>query len=325
MTGRRASTQVLRGALSPGLEATLDAYTRYLAAERGLAPATVSAYTADVAALLDHLGRLAGGSPPETLDGLTLAVLRSWLAKQRTTGSKRASMGRRAAAGKSFSAWAHRTGLLAADVGARLTSPRPDKTLPSVLRVDQAAAMLQPRAPAEAAPADRPDPVELRDQAVLELLYASGIRVSELTGLDIADVDRHRRVVRVLGKGSKERVVPFGLPADAAIGAWLERGRAGLCTDESGRALFLGTRGGRLDPRAVRTLVHRRTAAVDGSPELAPHGLRHSAATHLLEGGADLRTVQELLGHASLATTQIYTHVSSERLAAVYRQAHPRA
>jgi integrase/recombinase XerC len=325
MTGRRASTQDLRGALSPGLDATLDAYTRYLAAERGLAAATVTAYTADVASLLDHLGRLAGGRSPDALDGLTLAVMRSWLAKQRTTGSKRASMGRRAAAGKSFSAWAHRTGRLAADVGARLTSPRPDKTLPSVLRVDQAAAMLVPPAPAQAAPADPPDPVGLRDQAVLELLYASGIRVSELTGLDVADIDRHRRVVRVMGKGSKERVVPFGLPADAAIGAWLERGRASLLTDESGRALFLGTRGGRLDPRAVRTLVHRRTAAVDGSPELAPHGLRHTAATHLLEGGADLRTVQELLGHASLATTQIYTHVSSERLAAVYRQAHPRA
>jgi integrase/recombinase XerC len=325
MTGRRASTQDLRDALSPGLEETLDAYTRYLAAERGLAAATVTAYTADVAALLDHLGRLAGGSSPDTLDGLTLAVLRSWLAKQRTTGSKRASMGRRAAAAKSFSAWAHRTGRLAADVGARLTSPRPDKTLPSVLRVDQAAAMLVPRGLAQTAPAEQPDPVELRDQAVLELLYASGIRVSELTGLDIADVDRHRRVVRVFGKGSKERVVPFGLPADAAIGAWLERGRAALRTDESGRALFLGTRGRRMDPRAVRTLVHRRTAAVDGSPELAPHGLRHTAATHLLEGGADLRTVQELLGHASLATTQIYTHVSTERLAAVYRQAHPRA
>jgi integrase/recombinase XerC len=325
MTGRRASTQDLRDELSASLNATLDAYTRYLAAERGLAAATVTAYTADVASLLDHLGRLAGGTSPETLDGLNLAVLRSWLAKQRSTGSTRASMARRASAGKSFSAWAHRTGLLAADVAARLTSPRPDKTLPSVLRVDQAAAMLMPSAAAVEAPTAQPDPVELRDQAVLELLYAAGIRVSELTGLDTTDVDRHRRVVRVLGKGAKERVVPFGLPADAAIGAWLERGRALLRTDESGGALFLGIRGGRMDPRAVRTLVHRRTAAVGGSPELAPHGLRHTAATHLLEGGADLRTVQEMLGHASLATTQIYTHVSTERLAAVYRQAHPRA
>src|SRR6478735_5209380 len=168
MTGRRASTQNLRDALSAPVAATLDAYTRYLAAERGLAAATVTAYTGDVASLLDHLGRLTGGVAPETLDGLTLAVLRSWLAKQRTTGSSRASIGRRAAAGKSFSAWAHRTGRLPADVGARLTSPRPDKTLPSVLRVDQAAAMLTP-APSDAA---HDDPTRLRDQAVLELLYA---------------------------------------------------------------------------------------------------------------------------------------------------------
>jgi len=324
MTGRRASSEDMRAALSAPLAATLDAYGRYLAAERGLAAATVTAYTADVAALLDHLARLAGGPSPDSLDGLTLAVLRSWLAKQRTTGSKRASMGRRAAAGKSFTAWAQRTGRLADDVGARLTSPRPDKTLPSVLRVDQAAAMLAPRVTPDVDVAE-PDPVELRNQAILELLYASGIRVSELTGLDVHDLDRHRRVMRVFGKGSKERVVPFGLPADAAVAAWLERGREALSTDRSGPALFLGSRGRRMDPRAVRTLVHARTAAVDGSPELAPHGLRHTAATHLLEGGADLRTVQELLGHASLATTQIYTHVSAERLAAVYRQAHPRA
>jgi integrase/recombinase XerC len=220
-----------------------------------------------------------------------------------------------------------------------------------VLRVDQAEAMLSPPAgqagshPDDGNPYDTdfddsrsgvgdsgdsdPDSVEvaiaLRDQAILEVLYATGIRVSELTGLDIPDVDRHRRVLRVLGKGSKERVVPFGLPADRAIATWLQSGRDQLSTNASGPSLFLGRRGGRVDPRAVRRLVHQRTAAIGGAPELAPHGLRHTAATHLLEGGADLRTVQELLGHASLATTQIYTHISAERLAAVYRQAHPRA
>ncbi len=186
-----------------------------------------------------------------------------------------------------------------------------------------------PPTTAGVSPNGEPSPVdaalELRNQAILELLYASGVRVSELTGLDTPDVDRHRRVLRVLGKGAKERVVPFGLPADRAVEAWLRHGRDLIRTDESGPALFLGRRGRRMDPRAVRTLVHARTRAVDGSPEIAPHGLRHTAATHLLEGGADLRTVQELLGHASLATTQIYTHVSAERLAAVYRQAHPRA
>jgi integrase/recombinase XerC len=209
-------------------------------------------------------------------------------------------------------------------VGARLTSPRPDETLPSVLRVDQAMALLAGTSPGE--PMEPIDgAIALRDQAVLELLYASGIRVSELTGLDIHHVDRHRRVLLVLGKGAKERVVPFGLPADRAVAEWLDRGRPLLRTGESGSAMFLGRRGRRLDPRAVRTLVHQRTAAVAGAPEMAPHGLRHTAATHLLEGGADLRAVQELLGHASMATTQIYTHVSADRLTAVYRQAHPRA
>lgn len=165
----------------------------------------------------------------------------------------------------------------------------------------------------------------VRDQAILELLYATGVRVSELTGLDRSSIDHGRRVLRVLGKGAKERSVPYGVPAAVALDRWLDIGRPTLATAESADALFLGRRGRRIDPRAVRSLVHARTASVEGAPELSPHGLRHTAATHLLSGGADLRTVQELLGHASLATTQIYTHVSAERLVAVYRQAHPRA
>jgi integrase/recombinase XerC len=167
--------------------------------------------------------------------------------------------------------------------------------------------------------------VGLRDVAILELLYATGIRVGELCGLDIDDVDRTRRVVRVLGKGRKERTVPYGLPADAALGRWLEESRPRLVAPGAGAALFLGARGRRVDQRAVRSMVHRRLADVPGAPDLGPHGLRHTAATHLLEGGADLRTVQELLGHASLATTQIYTHVTAERLRAAYQLAHPRA
>jgi integrase/recombinase XerC len=163
-----------------------------------------------------------------------------------------------------------------------------------------------------------------RDSALIELLYATGIRVSELVGLDVDDLDRRRRVVTVLGKGNKQRTVPYGLAADRALDAWLG-GRPELVTDASGPALFLGARGRRIDPRTVRDVVHRRVAAVAGAPDLSPHGLRHSAATHLLEGGADLRSVQELLGHASLATTQLYTHVSVERLRSVYTQAHPRA
>jgi len=331
MKSPRPATDERRAALPADLAALLDRYQRFLAAERGLAAATVTAYTADVASLLEHLVRFTGAAAgvgeaagvaagaAAWVERLTLAVLRSWLAKLRTTGAARASLARRAAAARSFTSWAHRTGALTSDVGARLASPKPGRTLPAVLREDQAAALLAPTL-------DPEDPVlARRDQAILELLYASGIRVSELTGLDVADVDRHRRVLRVLGKGSKQRTVPFGLPADLAVGQWIEDGRAALVTAESGSALFLGQRGRRMDPRAVRTLVHQRTAALAGAPELAPHGLRHTAATHLLSGGADLRTVQELLGHASLATTQIYTHVSAERLAAVYQQAHPRA
>jgi integrase/recombinase XerC len=151
------------------------------------------------------------------------------------------------------------------------------------------------------------------------------VRVGELVGLDIDDVDRSRNVVRVFGKGRKERTVPFGNPAAAAVDAWLQRGRPRLVVPGAGAALFVGTRGRRIDQRAVRTLVHRRIADVEGAPDIGPHGLRHTAATHLLEGGADLRSVQELLGHASLATTQLYTHVSTDRLRQAYRQAHPRA
>ena len=173
--------------------------------------------------------------------------------------------------------------------------------------------------------ADDDDPIHLRNRAALELLYATGIRVGELVGLDVDDLDHSSMVLRVVGKGDKERRVPFGLPARDAVDAWLERGRPHLVTAESGPALLLGRRGRRADPRQVRSVVHELLEHVPDAPDLGPHGLRHSAATHLLEGGADLRIVQELLGHASLATTQIYTHVSVDRLKRSYAQAHPRA
>jgi integrase/recombinase XerC len=187
-----------------------------------------------------------------------------------------------------------------------------------VLAPDQARAVVDAAAGAE-------EPIGLRDSVVLELLYASGIRVSELVGLDVDDVDRSRRLLRVLGKGRKERSVPYGVPAERSLDAWLTRGRPALATADSGPALLLGARGRRLDPREARRVVHSATAGTPGAPDIGPHGLRHSAATHVLEGGADLRSVQELLGHASLATTQIYTHVTVERLRAVHAQAHPRA
>jgi integrase/recombinase XerC len=263
------------------------------------------------------------------IEDIDLAVLRSWLARLRTTGSARTSLARRAAAARTFTAWAHREGLLPHDVGQRLASPKARRDLPGVLRQDQATALVTApnrRRPNTVGPtADaQSTAVTLRDAAALEVLYATGIRVSELCGLDVTDVDHGRRVVRVLGKGSKERSVPYGVPAGQAIAAWLRRGRPALASDRSGSALLLGARGGRLQPTTVRQLVAAYAEAT-GLPHLSPHGLRHSAATHLLEGGADLRSVQEILGHASLATTQIYTHVSIERLRAAYRQAHPRA
>ena len=295
----------------------LAEYERHLVSERDLAAHTVTAYLGDVQGLLDHANRLG----IDDVGDLDLRALRSWLAKQQTTGMSRTTIARRATAARVFTGWLARTGRSAVDAGSALGSPKPHKPLPGVLRADEARDLIA----AAVAVADDGSPVGLRDVAMLELLYATGMRVGELVGLDVDDVDRDRNVVRVFGKGRKERTVPFGHPAARAIDAWLGSGRARLACPGSGAALFLGARGARIDQRVVRTLVHRRLADVPGAPDLGPHGLRHSAATHLLEGGADLRSVQELLGHASLATTQRYTHVTTERLRRAYQQAHPRA
>jgi integrase/recombinase XerC len=300
-------------ALPPALAEAADAFARHLELERGRSPHTVRAYAGDVALLLDHAARMGVTSPAE----LDLAVLRSWLARLRSTGAARTTLARRGSAARVFTAWAHRRGLLAADPGAMLATPKGHRPLPDVLRADEASRLVDA--------VDGDTPADLRDRVALELLYATGVRVGELCGLDVDDVDRGRRVVRVLGKGNRERSVPYGGPAETAISAWLERGRPAWAGPGSGPALLLGSRGGRVDPRTIRTVVHRRLADVPGAPDLGPHGLRHSAATHLLEGGADLRSVQELLGHATLATTQIYTHVSVERLRTSYDRAHPRA
>jgi len=306
-----------RDVLPEPMAAALAAYERHLASERDLTPHTVRAYLGDVAGLLEHATAL-GHVDVTTLD---IRTLRSWLARQQTLGKARSTMARRSAAVRVFTAWALRTGRATTDPGALLGSPKAHKTLPAALGVEEARALLD----AAAAAADDGSPVGVRDAAILELLYATGIRVGELCGLDVDDVDRGRRVIRVFGKGRKERTVPYGLPADRALARWLTTGRPALFASGAGAALFLGARGRRVDQRAVRTLVHRRLEDVPGAPDLGPHGLRHTAATHLLEGGADLRTVQELLGHASLATTQIYTHVTTDRLRAAYKLAHPRA
>ncbi len=309
--------------LTAAMEAALGDFVRYLRSEKGRSEHTIRAYEGDVTSLLDHAQRMGCTS----LDGVTLQVLRSWLAKQATLGRSRTTIARRSASARTFTAWAAHTGLVTQDRGALLAAPKAHRTLPPILRVDEASRILD----AARDEAREGDPVRLRDSAILEVLYATGIRVGELCGLDVDDLDRERRAVTVLGKGNKQRVVPLGVPAQRAIDAWLSGGRGQLAAvgraprAGADAAMFLGVRGRRIDPRTVRTIVHANTANDESAPDLGPHGLRHSAATHLLEGGADLRTVQELLGHATLATTQIYTHVSVERLRETYEQAHPRA
>jgi integrase/recombinase XerC len=329
--------------LPAALSSALAQFCRHLAAERALSRHTVRAYQGDIQSLLEYAWRSGVGDP----GALDLSTLRGWLAGQHQAGAARATLARRGAAARAFTAYAHRQGWLAADPGPQLGTPKARRVLPQVLHRDEMNVVLadcEDRALREFAAGERAAAaLATRDAAVLELLYATAIRVSELCELDAGGLDRDRRTVRVLGKGQKERVVPVGLPALRALARWEEVGRPVLANERSGTALFLGARGGRLDPRTARRIVHARLRGADlaaaaarggGEPDEAgpsavrdagPHAIRHTAATHLLEGGADLRSVQEILGHASPATTQIYTHVSPERLKATYRQAHPRA
>jgi integrase/recombinase XerC len=294
----------------------LHAYGRHLGAERGRSPHTRRAYLGDVRNLLTF----AAGRGILELGELRIADLRGWLGEQADAGAARSTIARRAASARTFLGWAAHTGRIPSDPSLRLVAPKRHSVLPDVLKQAEAGQLLD----VAAVRADDADPIHVRDRAMLELLYASGIRVGELAALDVDDLDLDQRVVRVLGKGSKERVVPLGEPARRGLLAWLSV-RVALATATSGPALFLGRRGRRVDARQVRSTVHEVLSHLPEAPDLGPHGLRHSAATHLLEGGADLRMVQELLGHASLATTQLYTHVSVERLRTSYEQAHPRA
>lgn len=290
----------------------LEGFERHLRDERGRSAHTVRAYVADVEDLQDFCVGKGVTSPGE----LDLAILRAWLAVATSAGLARSTIARRSASVRAFTAWCHRRGLSAADPGHRLVSPRVSNRLPTVLDQAQAIQVLEH--------AGRHDgsPRAIRDAAILEVLYGTAIRVSELCGLDVDDVDAGTRTLRVIGKGDKERVVPYGLPAQRAIDAWL-RARVEMASP-SVHALFVGERGLRIDSRVVRSVVKKMTDSA-GVPSIAPHAMRHSAATHVLEGGADLRSVQELLGHANLATTQRYTHVSVERLRSTFDQAHPRA
>ena len=294
----------------------VEGYLAHLGSVRRLSPATVRAYRSD---LLD----LVRAARDPDLREIDVETLREWQWDATTTGLSKATAARRTSTAKGFFSWAHEEGLIAADPGQRLVAPKRGRTLPTVATAPALSALLTE---AEAAARDG-DPVALRDHALLELLYGTGARVSEICGLDVDDIDHERRTLRLRGKGDKERVVPFGGPAARALDAYLVRGRPTLSArgESAGAAVFLGARGGRLGPRAVHALVSRIVAPAVGAESLGPHALRHSAATHLLDGGADLRSVQEILGHASLGTTQIYTHVSAERLREAYRLAHPRA
>lgn len=293
-------------------DALLDEYCEHLASDRGLSPHTVRAYRADLRNLAAHV---------EDPRAVTLTRLRGWLATMADDGGAASSLQRRVACARGFFAWAQREGFLDEDPAIRLAAPKRSRRLPKVLSHTEIDDVM---ASAEARLGESDDPLAARDQAIVELLYSSGLRVSELTSIKIRDVSMEDHTVRVVGKGAKERVVPMGMPAVRAILAWLDR-RSEIVKPESPDTLFLGARGGALDPRVARRVVHQLTSAAGTAAEIGPHGLRHAMATHLLDGGADLRAVQEMLGHASVATTQIYTHVTSERLREAFRQAHPRA
>ena len=302
---------------TPDFESAATRFCQYVLLELGRSENTVKAYGKD----LETLFVFARERGCANLEDIGIVELRGWLAVQRTQGLAAATIARRATSIRLFFAWATANGYVEHDPASSLVIPKVGKRLPKVLQQNQAINVME-RA---ALRADDDDPVHIRDRAILELLYASGIRVGELVGLNIGDIDDSRRTLKVTGKGSKQRVVPYGAIADDALQAYLKQARPALANDSSGQAVFLGARGKRIDQRIVRGMVTDVLRSLEGVPDMTPHGFRHSAATHLLEGGADIRAVQELLGHASLATTQLYTHVSMERLRSVYEQAHPRA
>jgi integrase/recombinase XerC len=294
------------------------AYSEHLRNERNLSENSIRAYLADLESMLSHVNQM-GVTEFSTLE---LDHLRSWLANLQIKGAARSSITRRVVSIRAFTYWGAKHGWLEKDIGRDLISPRPERTLPEILDIDSAAEVikyLEHRAGEEDSPGAK------RDLAIVELLYGTGIRVSELVGINLQDIDRERYTLRVIGKGNRERIVPIGIPAMRTLDSWLETGRPQMANETSGSAVFIGSRGKRIDPRVVRDIVYESTEAIGKESKVGPHALRHSAATHLLEGGADLRTVQEILGHSSLSTTQIYTHVTEERLKRAYEQAHPRA
>jgi integrase/recombinase XerC len=291
-------------------------FEAYLDAGRGYSENTVKAYLIDVQDLADFLEK----KNIQNVEDLNLEHLRDWLWQATQQGLTKATIARKSAAIRSFTAWVLKKGLSESDPGLRLRSPKASRTLPKVVSRESLSMVF--KSLTESATEDNPQGI--RDLVTVELLYASGARVSELVGLDLESIDYSRNIMRVMGKGAKQRMVPFGQPARDALDLWIRIARPMLANEKSGQALLLNSRGKRIGVRQVYSLVANLLEATP-TGAAGPHSLRHSAATHLLDGGADLRAVQELLGHASLGTTQIYTHVSIERLRDGYKNAHPRA
>ena len=298
----------------------IDAWGVYLRANLAVSEHTLRAYVSDLLSFTTYC-QVDELSTENIRSVVTLRAIRAWLASLVQQGKSRSTISRRTASIRSFTAWAYRRGYLDSDPGLLVTSARGDQKLPQVQTPSDTAELLSYAATRAR---EENSPAAIRDWAILETIYATGIRVSEVCSLDTTSIDQQGMTLRVIGKGNKERVVPFTRACLSALQAWLSHGRPSLAIPEAGRALFVGDKGRRIDPRVIRSMIHRMCAQA-GVRDLAPHALRHTAATHILAGGADLRAVQEMLGHSSLQTTQRYTHVDAQRLSAIYKQAHPRA
>lgn len=301
-------------------ESLIDAWGVYLRANLAVSEHTLRAYVSDLRAFIVYC-QVDELSTENIRSVVTLRAIRAWLASLVQQGKSRSTISRRTASIRSFTAWAYRRGYLDSDPGLLVTSARGDQKLPQVQTPSDTAELLSYAATCAR---EENSPAAIRDWTILETIYATGIRVSEVCSLDTTSIDQQGMTLRVIGKGNKERVVPFTRACLSALQAWLSHGRPSLAIPEAGRALFVGDKGRRIDPRVIRAMIHRMCAQA-GVRDLAPHALRHTAATHILAGGADLRAVQEMLGHSSLQTTQRYTHVDAQRLSAIYKQAHPRA
>jgi len=293
------------------VENSLSVFLAQLEA-RGMSDNTIKAYRSDLSDLLEFLG--------DTKQELTLDALRDWMWRQSEAGATKSTLARKTSSAKAFTEFLFERGNLASDPGLRLRAPKLERTLPKVASEKSLAEVFSKLGEL----AQDQNPSSLRDLCAFELLYATGMRVSELAGLNIADIDYSRKLLKVTGKGNKQRMLPYGDAAAKALNEYIRAGRPKLVNDTSPEALLLTSRGKRVGVRQLYSLVANLLAQTATGPA-GPHTLRHSAATHLLDHGADLRAVQEILGHSSLATTQIYTHVSVERLRDAFEQAHPRA